>query len=101
MSVRQFIDLYGIEEKCEAVLEASRWPQGFRSLRCGQKEHGLVYRGLQKRYKCRQCRHQTILTTGTLMEATKLPLRIWFLASYLIGQGRTVLLPWLRLHGDN
>ncbi|MEA5474788.1 transposase, partial [Synechococcus sp. CCY9201] len=40
MSVPQFIDLYGTEEKCEAALEAARWPEGFRCPRCGQKEHG-------------------------------------------------------------
>ena len=51
MSVPQFIDLYGTEEKCEAALEAARWPEGFRCPRCGQKEHGLVYGRRHKRYQ--------------------------------------------------
>jgi transposase-like protein len=89
MSVPQFIDLYGTEEKCEAALEAARWPEGFRCPRCGQKEHGLVYGRRHKRYQCRKCRHQTTLTAGTVMEATKLPLTIWFLAVYLIGQAKS------------
>ena len=89
MSVPQFIDLYGTEEKCEAALEAARWPEGFRCPRCGQKEHGLVYGRRHKRYQCRKCRHQTTLTAGTVMEATKLPLTIWFLAFYLIGQAKS------------
>ena len=89
MSVPQFMDLYGVEEKCEAALEAARWPEGFRCPRCGQKEHGLVYGRRHKRYQCRQCRHQTTLTAGTVMEATKLPLTIWFLAFYLIGQAKS------------
>jgi transposase-like protein len=42
-----------------------------------------------KRYLCRSCRHQATLTAGTIMEATKLPLTIWFLAFYLVGQAKT------------
>ncbi len=42
--------------------------------RCGQKKHGLFYGRHLKRHQCRHCRHQTTLTAGTIMEATKLPL---------------------------
>lgn len=42
-----------------------------------------------KRYQCRQCGHQATVTAGTIMEATKLPLTIWYLAFYLIGQAKT------------
>jgi transposase-like protein len=89
MSVPQFMELYGTEEKCEAALEQARWPEGFICPRCGAKEHGLVYGRRHKRYQCRQCRHQATLTAGTVMEATKLPLTTWFLAFYLIGQAKT------------
>ena len=74
MSLPQFMELYGTEEKCEAALEQARWPEGFICPRCGEKEHGLVYGRRHKRYQCRQCRHQATLTAGTVMEATKLPL---------------------------
>jgi hypothetical protein len=42
-----------------------------------------------KRYQCRAFGHQATLTAGTIMQATKLPLTTWFLASYLIGQAKT------------
>jgi hypothetical protein len=29
MSLPQFMELYGTEEKCEAALEQARWPEGF------------------------------------------------------------------------
>lgn len=32
--------------------------------------------------------HQATLTSGTIMQATKLALTVWFLAFYLIGQAR-------------
>ena len=66
-----------------------RWPHGFRCPRCKGASYGLVYGRRLRRYQCRQCGHQATLTAGTIMEATKLPLTIWFLAFYLIGQAKT------------
>ncbi|EQD55650.1 ISXo5 transposase transposase [mine drainage metagenome] len=40
-------------------------------------------------WQCSACRHQTTLLSGTLFEATKLPLRTWFLALYLLTQSKT------------
>ena len=89
MSLSQFLELYGTEEQCEAALEQTRWPDGFRCPRCGAQEHGLVYGRRHRRYQCRSCRHQTLVTAGTIMEATKLPLTKWFQAFYLVGHAKT------------
>jgi len=89
MSLPQFMELYGTEEKCETALKKARWPKEFICPRCGEKGHGLVCGRRHKRYQFRKCRHQATLTAGTIMEATKLPLTIWFLAFYLIGQAKT------------
>ncbi|MBD2551386.1 transposase, partial [Microcystis elabens FACHB-917] len=89
LSLPAFQRLYGTEEQCEAALEKARWPDGFRCPRCNGHEHGLVYGRRLKRYQCRNCGHQATLTAGTIMQATKLPLTTWFLASYLIGQAKT------------
>ena len=43
MSLPQFMELCGTEEKCEAAHEQVRCPYGFICPRCGEKEHGLVY----------------------------------------------------------
>ncbi len=48
------------------------------------QECGLVHGRQHKRYQCCNCRHQAIVTAGTIMEATKLPLTLWFIAFYLI-----------------
>jgi transposase-like protein len=89
LSLSEFQRLYGTEDLCEAALEKTRWPDGFRCPRCGGNEHGLVYGRRFKRYQCRICRHQATLTAGTIMQATKLPLTTWFQAFYLIGQAKT------------
>jgi transposase-like protein len=89
MSLSLFLELYGTEEQCEAALEKARWPNGFHCARCGEQEHGLVYGRRHRRYQCRSCRHQTTVTAGTIMEATKLSLTKWFQAFYLVGDAKT------------
>jgi transposase-like protein len=89
LSLSQFMELYGTEEKCEVALEKARWPDGFRCPRCDAQKYGLIHGRRHKRYQCRGCRHQATLTAGTIMEATKLPLTSWFLAFYLVGQAKT------------
>ena len=89
LSVPEFQKLYGMETQCEDALAQMRWPHGFRCPRCEGASYGLVYGRRLRRYQCRQCGHQATVTAGTIMEATKLPLTIWFLAFYLIGQAKT------------
>ena len=89
LSVPEFLQLYGTEAQCEEALAQIRWADGFHCPRCNGSLYGLVYGRRLKRYQCRQCGHQATVTAGTIMEATKLPLTIWYLAFYLIGQAKT------------
>ena len=38
--------------------------------------------------QCRTCRHQSSLTSGTILASTKLSLRVWFQALYLLTQAK-------------
>jgi len=89
MSMPEFIAQYGTEAQCAAALEQTRWPDGFRCPRCGSAAHGVIQDDRARRFQCKACRHQTSLTAGTVMEATKLPLTTWFLAIYLLSQAKT------------
>jgi transposase-like protein len=91
VSMPEFFERYGTEAQCAAALVALRWPDGFRCPRCAAAEHYVVCNGARKLFQCRGCRQQTSLTSGTLMEGTKLPLRTWLLAIYLISQDKTGL----------
>jgi hypothetical protein len=51
----------------------------------------VIHDSRRKRYQCKNCRHQTTLTAGTIFEATKLALTIWFQAIYMISQAKTGL----------
>ncbi len=91
MSLPEFMTCFGSEEQCATALKAARWPGGFRCPRCDRPEHYIVGHGARRLFQCQGCRHQTSLTAGSLMEHTKLPLRTWFLAIYLISQAKTGL----------
>lgn len=91
ISMPEFFARYGTEAHCEAALIAFRWPDGFVCPRCASTAHYVVGHGARKLFQCRGCRVQTSLTAGTMMESTKLPLRTWFLAMFLISQDKTGL----------
>ena len=88
MSLGEFLRRYGTEEGCERELEAQRWPQGFVCPSCGSREYSNFRRGKLLYYQCCECRHQASLIAGTVMASSKLGLRLWFQAAYLLSQAK-------------
>lgn len=84
-----FMAQYGTEVKCRRAAFHARWPHGYRCPHCARRAHSRFRREGQIYYQCRVCRHQTTLLAGTLFEATKLPLRTWFLAIHLLTSTKT------------
>jgi transposase-like protein len=81
-TLAEFQSRFATEESCRAYLVACRWPDGFRCPRCAQAAaYGLDARNL---FQCRSCRHQVSVTAGTVLHRTRLPLRLWFAAAYLV-----------------
>jgi len=88
LSMAEFMECYGTEERCHAALVASRWPTGFVCAECGGSRHcSFERKGLQY-WQCSVCREQTTVTCGTIFQATKLPLTTWFLAMHLLTQAK-------------
>ena len=81
-----FERLYPDEEACRKAWFAWRWPEGFKCPRCA----GATYCEIRGRQllQCRQCRYQTSLIAGTVLQGTKLPMRVWFRAMHLLAQGK-------------
>ena len=71
--------------------EGAALAAGLHCPRCNATEHYAVGHGSRILFQCHTCRHQTSLTAGTLIDSTKLPLRTWFLAIFLISQDKTDL----------
>jgi len=82
LTILEFQRRFGSEESCRAYLFASRWPGGFVCPACDAREVGEeTGRHL---WICTACGRQTSITAGTVMHKTRLPLRTWFWAAYLV-----------------
>jgi hypothetical protein len=86
MSLTCFLDHYGSEEQCREALAKARWPNALYCPDCGGPSHCHLKR--PNVHQCNRCKRQVSLTSGTVIAETKLPLRTWFLAIYLLTQGR-------------
>lgn len=75
----EFAERFATEEACLKYLFKFRWPEGFRCLRCGSEKAWLTKRSL---FHCAHCGFQASVTTGTIFQDTKKPLRLWFWAMW-------------------
>ncbi|MCU7858960.1 MAG: IS1595 family transposase [Candidatus Thiodiazotropha sp. (ex Lucinoma kastoroae)] len=87
ISLTTFLKEYGTEEQCHSALYQWRWPNGFVCPECGHTECcEITSRQLSQ---CSRCHRQTSVISGTIFEATKLPLTTWFLGIYLLTQTKS------------
>ena len=63
-----------------------RWPEGFKCPRCAASQYCEIRERQLLQY--RQCRYQTSVIAGTVLQGTKLPMRVWFRAMHLLAQGK-------------
>ncbi|HTM25633.1 MAG TPA: IS1595 family transposase [Vicinamibacterales bacterium] len=80
------------EDKARLLLEAMRWPNGPTCPQC--KQTSTVYRmqprkasktpGRKGLLRCRACKRQFTVTTGTVFEDSHIPMTKWLQAIYLI-----------------
>lgn len=78
----QFLDWFATNESCLLYVERLRWPQGFVCPRCGSAEQPT--RASRTRFICRDCRHQSTVTAGTIFDKTRTPLKVWFAAMWYV-----------------
>ncbi len=88
LSMMAFMERYGSDDKCEAALIESRWPDGFVCPACSCAQSSSFRREGRLYHQCSGCRHQCSVISGTIFKATKLPLTRWFLAMHLLTQSK-------------
>ncbi len=84
---------------CARWLFEKRWPEGFRCPGCGHDKGWELSRGMLL-IECARCHHQTSVTAGTVLHRSHLPLRLWFLAAWLVAthkNGMSARQLWLQL----
>jgi hypothetical protein len=91
LSMHQFMELYGTQDKCEAAVISWRWPGCYVCPSCGEAgvDFSAFRRGSLLYRQCSACHFQCSVIAGTIFEATKLPLTVWFLAMHLLTQAKT------------
>jgi transposase-like protein len=92
MSFAQFIERFGTEAQCEEALAAARWPSGWRCAHCdGSRFFHTHSNTARKLWECFLCGYQSSSLVGTVFEHTKLGLKSWFLAMFLMTQSKNAV----------
>ena len=80
-SVRDLLKVFSTEKKCENFLKKVRWGDKVVS---PYDNTAKVYVCSRNRYRCAKTGKDFNVRTGTMFENTKIELRTWFLAIYII-----------------
>lgn len=81
-SLIQIADYFSSEEICKQAIAQERWGDG--EAVCPYCGCTHTYMTAEGRYICKECSKHFSVTVGTIFENTKISLRKWFMAMYLI-----------------
>jgi transposase-like protein len=81
-SLIALVDYFNTEAKCKAAIAQERWGDG--EAVCPYCGCTHTYACKDGRYSCPNCKRKFNVTVGTIFENTKLSLRKWFMAMYLV-----------------
>ena len=82
----EFDRRFATEEACRTYWIEARWGGEPACARCGSKRVWAERGGFL--FECGDCDHQTSLTSGTLLEKTRKPFKVWFRAVFEISSRR-------------
>ena len=81
-SLIQIADYFSSEEICKQTIAQERWGDG--AAVCPYCGCAHTYMTAEGRYICKECASHFSVLVGTIFENTKISLRKWFMAMYLI-----------------
>jgi transposase-like protein len=81
-SLAEMTRVFHNEQSCIDHLSAIRWKNGAHCPYCGSTR--LYHFSDKRTHKCADCRQRFSIKVGTIFEDSKLPLRTWFMAMWLI-----------------
>lgn len=82
MNLINFIEQFPDETTCKLKFKEIRDQEGVVCRKCGSRDH--YWLGTIWQYQCKSCKTRTTLRSGTVMQASKLPFRYWFIAMHLL-----------------
>ena len=81
-SLMQMMEVFSDEQVCIDHLRAIRWKNGAYCPHCGGTK--IYHFSDNRTHKCGDCRQRFSIKVGTIFEDTKLPLRKWFMAIWMV-----------------
>ena len=82
MNLLNFIESYPDESSCKAQWKSIRDNSGVVCMRCRGKSH--YWKQDKECYECKSCGYRQGLKANTVMHASNLPIRYWFIAMHLL-----------------
>jgi len=83
-SLPDFQSIFPNEEACCTYLNTMRFPNGFVCPHCNWRDQPYRFQNQPDMQRCRNCKRNTRLTGGTIMQKSKVPLNIWFWGAFLV-----------------
>ena len=83
LSLVQLTRKFSTEDKAERWFVNRRWPKGVRCVRCESDNVQVRTTRKPQPFRCRDCRKDFSVKTGTLLHNSKIPLSSWAIAFYL------------------
>jgi hypothetical protein len=83
----EFEARFATEDDCLAYWIEARWGGKPACAKCGSTRVWTIRKGTW--FECAECDHQTSPTSGTLLDRTRKPLKMWFRAVFEISTHRT------------
>ena len=84
-SLPDFQRVFPNEEACRVYLYAARFPNGFVCPYCRWTGKPYLFRNQPDMLRCRDCKRNTRLTAGTIMQKSRVPLfYTWFWGAFLV-----------------
>jgi len=82
MNILDFMDTYPDEHSCKIDIKQKREEMGIICKKCSNTEH--YWLSTTYMWECKKCKYRTSLKSGTVMQSSKLSIRIWYLAIALM-----------------
>lgn len=84
MSLAEFGERFPTEESAVSYFEGLRWQNGPVCPYCVSANVAVVKDAKPMPYRCRDCRKHFSVKTGTVMQSSKIPIRVWLQAIYFM-----------------
>ena len=84
ISLMELLQMFPDEDAARKWFENIRWPNGRACSKCGSVNTSEVPNEKPMPYWCTDCRSYFSVKTGTVLQSSKLPMRIWAIAIHQV-----------------